>query len=270
VDVESVLVRYGADLDVRDNEGITPLMESVIAGVLGGVERLLNLGADPMIRNGRGDTPLHIAVAMERSDLATLLLSQGVSIHARNSLGITPFRIALSTSPRMVATLLTKDRIYPADDDGHSPLHIAVLSDVSVDMLRIILDQGVRISAVDSGGRTALRMAMDQNNWEAAKLLSDSGSDPFAVAGDGRTPAEIAIAKGLEPVRALFSGRAITSRDSVGNTVLHYAAQNGSPELITLLIELGANKSIRNLSAESPSDVARRWNRPEIAALLNT
>jgi ankyrin repeat protein len=169
----------------------------------------------------------------------------------------------------MVSTLLTKDRIYASDDNGYSPLHIAVLNRAPADMIRIILDQGARISAVDFEGRIPLRVAIDLGSWETAKLLADSGSNPFSVAGDGKTPAGIALAGGPPALRALFSGKAIGSHDAAGNTILHYAAQTGSGELINLLIEMGADKRSRNIASESPADIALRWNRADIAALLS-
>ncbi|MDR1411256.1 MAG: ankyrin repeat domain-containing protein [Spirochaetaceae bacterium] len=270
LDVEAILINAGADLEERDNEGNTPFMDAVLAGPPATVERLANLGADTMVRNSRGDTPLHFAVSMERSDLVTMLLSFGVSIHAKNTMGKTPFTLALDISPRMVSTLLTKDRIYASDDNGYSPLHIAILNRASLDIVKTILDQGARISAVDFEGRIPLRVAIDLGSWETAKLLADNGSNPFSMAGDGKTPAGIALAGGSATLRALFSGRAIDSQDSAGNTILHYAAQTGSGDLVSLLIELGADKNSRNIASESPADIARRWNRADIAALLNS
>jgi ankyrin repeat protein len=170
----------------------------------------------------------------------------------------------------MVSTLLTKARIFTSDDDGHSPLHIAVLDDVAPGIIKTIIDQGGRVSAIDGEGRTPLRLAMDLGKWEQAKLLADAGSDVFSTAGDGKTPAGIALSRGRTAVTALFSGRAIGAKDPRGNTILHYAAQTGSPDLISLLIGLGANKSVKNISSESPGDIAQRWNRNDIAALLNS
>jgi ankyrin repeat protein len=107
------------------------------------------------------------------------------------------------------------------------------------------------------------------NEWELAKVLSDAGSDPFSVAVDHKTAGEIAIARGSDAIRSVFSGKAISAKDGSGNTVLHYAARMGKPESITLLLELGAVKSARNISAESPADIALRWNNRENASLLN-
>ncbi|MDR2746626.1 MAG: ankyrin repeat domain-containing protein [Treponema sp.] len=268
-DIETLLVNRGADVEIRDTGGNTPFMEAVIAGNSLSAERLVNLGADPNTRNSQGDTPLHLAVSEGQNDMMNLLLSWGAPIHARNSQGRSPYEIALALSPSAVSTLLTKDRIQMADDNGSSPLHIAVREEAPLPTIRIIISQGARLSPVDSEGRCPLRLAVEQESWELAKVLADAGADPFTAAGDGKTPAELAIVKGPAPVRAVFSGKAIAARDSSGNTILHYAARYGSPETIAVLLQLGANKSIKNISAESPADIAKRWDRADTLSMLN-
>ncbi|MDR1972880.1 MAG: ankyrin repeat domain-containing protein [Treponema sp.] len=268
-DIETLLVSRGADIEIRDTEGNTPFMEAVNAGYTQSAERLVHLGSDPNTRNSRGDTPLHLAVSAGQYDMVNLLLSWGAPIHARNSQGRTPYEIALALSPQMVSTLLTRDRIQMADDSGASPLHIAIREGAPLSTIRTIITQGARLSPVDSEGRCPLRLAVDQGAWELAKLLADAGADPFTAAGDGKTPGELVISRGPGPVQAVFSGKAIGARDSSGNTILHYAARYGSPETIALLLQLGANKSIKNISAESPADIARRWDRTDTLSMLN-
>jgi len=268
-EVQVLLLRRGADIEVRDAEGNTPFMEAIFAGDPQTVLMLAEAGADPNGRNLRGDTPLHIAVAMERDDLAILLLGWGSSIHARNALGRTPYQNAISVSPWMVRTLLTRDRQNSADNYGSSPLHIAIQERAPVSTIRMIMDMGVRLSPVDAEGRTPIRLAVEMNLLETARLLADSGSDVFIAARDGRSAAELSLLKGEEAVRALFSGRAISSRDLSGNTILHHAARHGNTGIISQLLSLGAFSEVRNIAAESPADIALRWNHPGAAALLN-
>jgi ankyrin repeat protein len=268
-DIETLLVSRGADIEIRDTGGNTPFMEAVSAGNAHSAERLANLGADSNTRNNQGDTPLHLAVSAGQNDIVNLLLSWGAPIHARNSQGRSPYETALTISPAMVSTLLTKDRIQMADDNGASPLHIAIREGAPLSTIRIIITQGARLSPVDSEGRCPLRLAVDRESWELAKLLTDAGADPFTTAGDGKTPAEIVITQGPGPVQAVFSGKAIGARDSSGNTILHYAARYGSPETIAVLLQLGANKTLKNISAESPADIAKRWERMDTLSMLN-
>ena len=268
-EIANILLNRGANIEVRDADGNTPLMEAAKAGYIDAVELLAQKGADPMTRNARGDTPLHIAVALEDGDMIRMLLQMRVSIHARNTRNRTPFQIALNESPGVISTLLTTDRINGPDDFGNSVLHIALQERSSVLTVKVIIDHGGRLGAVDFNGRTPLRLAVEMESWEPAKLLADSGSDPFSTAVDGKTPAEIALVNGNNAIRAVFSGRAINARDASGNTVLHYAARMGKPEAVSLLLEMGANKSVKNIAAESPADIAKRWNHRENAALLN-
>ena len=267
-DIETLLIREGANLEVRNINGNTPLMEAVRSGLTSSIEKLVQNGADPNTRNNRGDTPLHIAVSTGRIELVNFLLRMGASIHAHNTRNKTPFQLSLTISPRMVSALLAGDRIHFSDDMGNGALHIALQERAPTEIIRTIITGGVRINAVDNNGKTPLRLAVDFELWEAARLIADAGADPFIPAVDNRTPAEISFSKGVECIRALFSGRAINSRDSSDNTILHLAARYGNPETIAILLELGANKTIRNIASEAPHDIAVRWNRRDNAELL--
>jgi ankyrin repeat protein len=275
-DVQIILVRRGANIEVRDNEGNTPLLLAVRMGNFRSAEHIITSGGDITTRNNSGDTALHMAVRDERSDLVALLLQNNAPIYSQNADGDSPFTIALSFqddrnqsgASRMVATLLNAGRVRIADDEGRGPLHIAVLRNMNVSKLEIIVNQGGRVNSVEREGRTPLRLAVDMGNWEAAKYLVSAGSDVFAVARDGRSPAEIALGRGAAAIRAVFSGKAITARDSSGNTVLHYAARNGNRDLVSLLLELGADRTIRNTAGESAADIAERWGNTAAVSLL--
>jgi ankyrin repeat protein len=271
-DLELLLTTNKADIDIRDAEGNTPLMEAIAGSssalAVASAERLAALGADVSTRNAGGDTPLHLAVKMDRSDLAASLLKLGASIHARNAQGQTPFRLALVTSPALVTLLLSQNRVLLADDDGLSPLHVAIRDRAPLPMVQAIIDQKARLSAIDAAGKTPLRLALDQENWSLATLLAEAGSDVFSEAGDGRSPSTMALDKGKNAITALFSGVAIAAKDRSGNTILHYAAQYGTLDEVSQLLGLGADIAAKNISGDTPADVAARWKRPDIANAL--
>jgi len=267
-EIQALLISKGANLESKNIDGNTPLMEAVRGAYINSIDKLIASNADTSTRNIRGDTPLHIAVASERIDIINRLLKTGVSIHARNTKNRTPFQMSLTISPKIVSALLENNRINISDDFGNSVLHVALHERADDNVIRTIINQGARINAVDYNGKTPLRLALDYEMLEAAKIIADSGADPFITAADNRSPAEIAIAKGEVYLRAVFSGRAINARDSSGNTILHYTARLGTPQLITVLFELGANRSIRNIAAESPNDIALRWNKKDNSELL--
>jgi len=267
-EVESLLIKNNANLEVRNMDGNTPLMESVRGGLIPSMERLIQNNADSSTRNTRGDTPLHVAVGMERIDLVNILLRTGVSIHARNTRNRTPFQISLTISTRMVSTLLENNRVNIPDDFGNSALHVALQEKADDIIIRTIVNQGGRINTVDSNGKSPLRLAVDMEMYQAAKIIADAGADPFQLAVDNKSPAEIAFSKGEDCIRAIFSGRAINAKDSSGNTILHLAARYGTPNLVSVLLEMGANRAVRNVASESPNDIALRFNRSDNSALL--
>ena len=268
-DMQALLIKNGANIEIRDKDGNTAFMEAVKAGNPASMEMLAGLGADTKTRNFEGDTALHVSAKTDRIDLSTQLLTWGVSIHARNAQDRTPFQIALNTSTRLVRTFLTRDRINSSDDFGYSPLHIAVQEKADAALVKIILELGARPNSVDQDGRTPLRLALDQNLLDTAALLVNySESDVFYAARDGKTPADISLAGGEAMVKALFSGNSINAKDSSGNTILHYAARYGDPKMVTVLLDLGAQKSVKNIASESPAEIAVRWSHPEAAALL--
>jgi len=267
-EIQALLISKGANLESKNIDGNTPLMEAVRGAYINSIDKLIASKADTSTRNIRGDTPLHIAVGLERIDIINRLLKTGVSIHARNTKNRTPFQMSLTISPKIVSALLENNRINISDDFGNSVLHVALHERADDNVIRTIINQGAKVNAVDYNGKTPLRLALDYEMIEAAKIIADSGADPFITAVDNKSPAEIAIAKGEVYLRAVFSGRAINARDSSGNTILHYTARLGTPQLITVLFELGANRSIRNIAAESPNDIALRWNKKDNSELL--
>ena len=268
-DMEVLLLMRGADIEIRDAEGNTPFMEAVLAGNSSSMERLAKRGADIKTRNFKGDTALHITANMDRTDLSTLLLAWGASIHAQNAQDRTPLQNAINASPSLVGIFLAMGRLNSSDDFGSTPLHIAVQEKASPSIIKTLLGMGASQSMVNADGKTALRLAVDLDQLETARLLANSRSDVFAVARDEKTPAEAALSKGADAVKALFSGTAINSKDSSENTVLHYAAKQGDASLVSLLISMGADKAVKNIASESPADIALRWKNQEAAALLN-
>jgi ankyrin repeat protein len=265
-----LLIKNNANLEIRDSEGNTPLIEAFRAGLTGMAERLATAGADLRVRDIQGNTPLHIAIAMDRLDLVTLILRQDPDIHAKNVEGKSPFQIALTktNAPHIVWALLTGSsaagrRIELNDDNGSSPLHIAVQQNVPLSMLGLILEQGGKINALDAQGRTPLRLAVDMEAWNTTRFLINNGADIFSLAKDGQNPASVVLDKGLPALRGFFNGTAVNTWDVNGDTILHYAVRHRSAngETIRLLLDLGADKNIRNHNGKNPLQMAREINR---------
>lgn len=71
------------------------------------IDRCINAGADPNVKNRNGDTPLHGAVTLRRSGAITALIDAGADLNAKDQNGDTPLHIAvLKGTANMVHDLL--------------------------------------------------------------------------------------------------------------------------------------------------------------------
>src|SRR3954449_6345736 len=84
------LLKAGADPDVPDEDGRTPLVSAVLGGSIGLAGLLLEAGADVNAQDSRGFTALHFAAEEQLPEMARLLLAKGANPNARDADGVTP------------------------------------------------------------------------------------------------------------------------------------------------------------------------------------
>jgi len=268
-ELEPLLLSGGASLEARDLAGMTPLFEAVNANLASTTERLAEQGASINTRNGIGDTPLHAAITSGRRDIMNILLSRGAAIHARNAAGVSPLHLALQTGLEASETILTKDRVNQADDEGRTPLSIAVSEGIPIDTIKKIVQLGARISEPDAQGSTPLHSALHSKRFDVALLLIESEAELFGNDINGDSPASLALELGSESLQTILIPSVLSQRDVVGNTLLHFAAFKSSADVIKSLLAMGAVKDARNIAGETPADLARRWNKKENEKALN-
>ncbi|MDZ7733639.1 MAG: ankyrin repeat domain-containing protein [Acidimicrobiia bacterium] len=97
----------GADPDVRDDDGRTPLYCAARGGSRRSVEVLLDAGAEPDTANAAGDTPLLWAAHEDHADVVEVLLEADADPSIRTDAGHTPlFRAVAEGSEDAVDALL--------------------------------------------------------------------------------------------------------------------------------------------------------------------
>ena len=69
----AVLVRHGADVNLRGDLGHTPLHYAAMSAQAAAVERLLDLGADTSLKNEFSETPLQVAEVGGPTEIANIL-----------------------------------------------------------------------------------------------------------------------------------------------------------------------------------------------------
>jgi ankyrin repeat protein len=123
VELARLLLSRGARVDIRDEQGLTPLLSAAPAST----KPLADKGADLAAQDKSGNSALHWAVYRKSYDLAESLIALGSPLDIQNSAGKTPLHLALTPpDPKMVQLLLkagAKSDI--ADTSGLSPRQAA-------------------------------------------------------------------------------------------------------------------------------------------------
>jgi ankyrin repeat protein len=89
-----LLIRYGANIDIQDIWGNTPLLYAVDKEKIEAVETLLKHGAKVNLPDYRGNTPLHSACRLGNLNIVNLLLKNGADPEAYDYSNMKPVQRA--------------------------------------------------------------------------------------------------------------------------------------------------------------------------------
>jgi ankyrin repeat protein len=103
------------------------LLDAVEQGEIEKIEKLLDKGANPNVQDIFGSTPLRIAARCDNPEVVELLLKRGADPNVPDIFGSTPLHIAAECDNPEVVELLLKRGADPniPDDDGQTALHKA-------------------------------------------------------------------------------------------------------------------------------------------------
>jgi len=245
-------LQKGANPDVSDNFGWTPLYRAVIKGHKEIVEILLIGGADVDKRTG-GVTPLGWAAEAGNTEIVKLLLDHKADINAPGKEGASPLYSAVNYGRKDVIKLLLE---HGADVNAREekynwcPLHVAVHTRFG-----------------------PLGVDNEKNRSEVLDLLVKFGADVNAKEGsNGWLPLHVACLAGRKNLAEILldGGADVNAVDNNGMTPLLWVATEGVIDCARLLLDRGADVNMRvSGSGASPLRLAKKFDQPMLAELIS-
>lgn len=260
------MLEYGTHPDTLDSGKHSAIMHAAINKRVKVIELLLKWGADTSVTDENGRSALTWAAYAGAQRCVKLLLSRDLSM-----LGVADRsgRTALHWCTRLPMTgcLNTLTQVAPPaiidmqDHNGTSSLHWAVLYGRPRHVTRLI-KCGANAFLCDNQGRTAAHYAVSDSRVDCLeRLLKTHVGLAQTSDNDGRqllhlaANAERSIECGVEILRYQAHVN-LNGTDSQGSTPLHWAAVSNNPEYCSLLVQYGADLTLRDHQGKLAYDYA--------------
>ncbi|XP_030843124.1 E3 ubiquitin-protein ligase MIB2 [Strongylocentrotus purpuratus] len=228
--VVELLIKNGAKLDVKDDDGDTALANAVHQDNARIVKYLLDHGADPNTTNVKGGrSPLHIGASKNHTQCVRLILGKGGNPNVKDNVGDTPLHDAIRKTQKEITELLINARNIDLELNnkrGFNPLHHAALSDNPHATRLLIKKQRSLVDIRKDDGYAALHLAVHNGNQNIAEILITEGHCAIDLYNEQhQTPLLLAIAKGRTAIieDLIKHGADINSSDGDGDSCLHIA-----------------------------------------------
>lgn len=294
LDQAKTLLGGGANPNVRDEHGETPLMKVALAHMRylpngakeiardyrGVAQLLLDKGADVNARDNTGRTALLMAVDGSASEhgvtgadepIARLLIARGADINAQDQLGWSPLLTVLNLwaeQPALIDFLLAKGADVNARlKDGRTGLMLVARLGKN-ERIPLLLAKGADVNARDNTGATALMIASnvqwEEQSVKMMKALIARGANLNFTDNRGRTAADWAAQAGyLDRAKLLMaSGTKIADRPAflkrAQNYALWRAIAGGEVSAAKALLEQGTDPDFRDDQGETLLTIAAK------------
>lgn len=190
------------------------------------VQLLLDAQADPNRRSENGTFPLGLAVKHSHVQLTRMLLQAKAEVNLQDSKLVTPLHTAVFQNDSRVVQLLLmhKANVNTADRLGQPPVFFTQSREVAYSLIQAEAD----LLHLNKKGQSLLHISAHSGSYEALAYLIEQGS----------------------------MCNLVDLQDENGRTALHHAAVKGHQDIVSRLMDVGADASIKTKSGHTAMSLA--------------
>lgn len=134
-----------------------------------------------------------------------------------------------------------------------------------------LLEEAAPINECDTDGKTALRIAIDNDHENVASLLLEKGADCNIPDANGQAPLHVCCEFGQEAIAhlLLLAGASVTAADANNMwTPLHTAVRFGHAKIATRLLQSRSDPNARDKKHRTPLHIAVRIGNDQMVQIL--
>ena len=274
--VKLLLEQPGVDINAVDDFGRTALHHACLREKDDAAKVLLTAGAQSDLYDKNGFTPLQLAIHMGNSDLLPVFAAwQGdkadwntQTAEKKESLLHLAVHHGIEAPVRKLLDLGAD--ICALNEKGQSPLHIAIADNNSniADMLLKELDKKNihPDSLVDKEGNTPLHIAVMEDHTPMARKLLEAGSDITKPNGAGDLPIHIAVKEKNSDMVAFLSRQeeiSVLATDKEGKTALQLALESQQERIFNTLLPVAMQEQARQAEKAAAKDAPHKNKKPK-------
>lgn len=240
-EIVQLLMDHGANINIPDGNGVTPLQHARARGFQE-IERILLTAS--------ATRDVQLIRAAETGDLEAVkrLVAAGASVHAQDENGKTALvAAAYRNDLPIVDVLIEAGADVNKQDDTKQSAYLIATSEGYLELLQRTFKAGADVHSKDSYNGTGLIRAADRGHVEIIQELIKTDIEIDHVNNLGWTALLEAIilgdggARHTEVVRLLVeAGADVNLADSNGITPLGHARERGYQQMIEILTKVGA------------------------------
>jgi ankyrin repeat protein len=255
-------------LNVRDDDGNTPLHLAAAAGNTSTVRYLLSAGSDLRSCKTRGEHPITLAARYGRNDTVKLLMKSCFAVKCEEM--TSALTAAILAGQVDTTALLLRSSAPVSGGENEKPIHIASRIGQK-EIVSLLLEYGASLTSRTDSGNTALHLASEAGHMSLVKYLVELNTDGvYTLNYENETPLNLVARNGRDYLLSYFAenGCNINSTSANGATCLHVACENGHYATVECLLKHGAEVNAMNSADQTPLHIAASRGQTKIVELL--